>query len=992
MIFLKKIELIGFKSFADKTIINFSDSITGIVGPNGSGKSNINDAIRWVFGEGSSKMIRSNNSEDIIFSGTQVRAPSNICDVKLIFDNTNSYFDLDFKDVVIQRRIYRNESESEYYINNTRVKLKEIKLLAKDSGMNKTSLNIISQGNVSQFAEAKPAARRLLLEDAAGILKYKQHKLDSINKLKKTDNNLSRIKDIINEIERQLPILKKQYQKAKLWESKNKRLKQIEINILTKDIIILNDALTQSKKAKHDLENEQNSLNVLLLQKDNAYNKIQDEYNQIDTKVTLLNKKYQDIINEVSSIKIKKIELENENQISESKSHINNLLSNCKELKYEYDLGQERINNIEIKIKDINAKKNKINDEQWKIKIKSDGYLKDIENINKQINLLNTQKFYKNNLFEGVKNILQYRNHLTGILDIVKNILTIPEKYQKALSIILNSVQQNIIVNNEQDAKLAIEFLKKNRSGKATFMPLTIKNHNTILEQDQYVMESIKGYEGVALDLVSFDNKYHNVVTYLLSKHILCKDLDSALKLARLTNYKYTFTVLDGNQVRASGILIGGYHKNNNIFFDYDKKISELSEELKIKQKSLDLLKISYSEKQLLNKTYDDTSLKYYKSLQEKKDTIDNILKELNDSKSEYQFLTSKKLDDDLIISKENKDLNSILKEKIIIKENLEQEINDIVIKKNQVFLELKNMQQKNKSQKNYFDNLKDKIFTLTNTSINLNNKLDNKLKYLIDTYFITFEYAKANYNYNNSNDDETKIRDEIKTLKFDLKKIGSVDLDAISQYENEKIRYDFFQKEYNSLNQAVTKLHKSISDMDKIMLDKFSETIKNVNIHLLKTFKVLFKGGFAKLIYEDPTDILNSGIDISITPPGKKITNINLLSGGEKSLVALAVLFAILETNPLPLVILDEVEAPLDYDNLARFSNYLHTFIDTTQFLIVTHRTPTMERCDKLFGVTMQEKGITTILLVKLKDAQKINQNSTKIIKDNDEISSLKA
>ncbi len=976
MNFLKNIEIIGFKSFASKTIINFEKAIVGIVGPNGSGKSNITDAIRWVFGVNSSKFLRSNISNEIIFNGSESKEQLNYAEVKLVFNNQNNVFSLNYSEIKISRRIFRNIPESEYFINGNKCRLKDIQVLAKESGLSKSSLSIISQGNISDFAESKPVFRRLFLEDAAGISKYKQNKIEAVQKLDNCNYNLNRLKDIMFEIKRKLPNLKKESEKVSVFKLKSSRLEQIEINILVKDIDFYQNKLNSFQEISNSLKDKFDILQKLKVDKEIWLENSENKFITISSELDQLNKKYNHLISEISNLKIKQITFEKnfENNYSQDKAQI--VLLEFSKHKNDLEIENSRYLNLVQKNNDLNNELIILKNDLEKNFIKKQIIKEKINNQNKKIIEWESKFSLSKSLFFGVKTILENKHMLPGIIDIVKNIMEINTKYNVAFSNILNSNLQSVIVDTKSNAKIAIEFLKKNKTSKVTFIPLDVKIPKAVNEDEHFILKSISGFIGIASNLVSFNEKYNNVIKYLLSRHLICEDIDAAIKIAKMTNYYYTITCLDGTQIKPFGILVGGYNKIENLLTadTYKKniqnekeKIEILNSEFLILQNAIDQINIS--------KTKIENIISQNKfilfNIDSNKKQIEEKMNHLN---SNYKFLTMTTMNtSDAKYSQQN--VLDSLKNLILEKDSLEQKISIAENEKNKYSSDIIETKKILKNKNIEIEDIKQNLNNFETDILKASMVLNSNLKRLVISYNITYEHAKTITT--NDDIDENQIREEIKKLKIELKEIGNVNLDVVQEYEYENNRYNNFEKEYNDLTKSVNKLMSSIKKMDLIIVSKFDEFIKNINLSLIKTFETLFNGGKARLVYSNPNDILNTGIDVEVNPPGKKISNINLLSGGEKSLVAISVLFAILKTQPLPLIILDEVEAPLDYANLKNFGKYLHTFIKTSQFILITHRTITMEYCDVLYGVTMQEKGISKILKVELLEAKELINNN---------------
>ncbi len=984
MIFLKKIEIIGFKSFANKTVINFNKSLIGIVGPNGSGKSNITDAIKWVFGGRLSKYLRTHLNQDVIFNGSNSKVASNYAHVKLLFDNSNKIFNLEYNKVEISRRIFRDNSENEYYINNVKCKLKDIQILAKESGLSQSSLSIISQGNISDFAEAKPYERRLFLEDACGVSKYKYFKSESNKKLELSINNLNRLNDIINEISRKIPKLKKEYELALKHKQITERLKQIEINILVKDITKYQKIEKTNSKSILELNIKKNNLHNNIKDNNAKISTYEKEFNDIITNLTKDNLSYNFSINRITDLKIQRIKLEQNINYNDINDISKKVLIDFNSYKNDLNIENSKIKEVNVFLEKTSIEFDLIVKKQQKLLIIKSNLNKQIANNNNKIIEIKHKISSANKLFYGVETVLKNKNHLQGILCIVKDLIKVNHEYNVAFSTILNNNFQNIIVENKIHAKNAIKFLKNNRAGQAIFIPLDVKIPKQINDNDLFILKTIPEFIDIASNLIEFDLKFKNVILFLLSRHIICVNIDDALKIAKLTNYSYTITTIDGFQIRPYGILSGGFKKNNYEELDVDKYKNNL-ENLNLINKSLEsqLFKIKEEIFCLQNKI-DENKLSIIQNnllLKNLKNNCHILNEKIKNLKQEYDFLNSKIKN----VSNQNildEILNS-LKTEELRKEQTSQSIEKLQNNKSQIYEKLNKLKQNIQFQNLELNNLNTQIISIDRENLQNSFLLKECLQILVSSYNMTYDYAKNEFfESKEKNINENEIRKEIKKLKNQLKDIGNINLSSIEEYENENNRYLKLKSEYDSLIESIDLIKNSISKMNKLMINKFTIMIKNINNNLNKTFSKMFNGGNAKLIYSNPDDILNTGIDILVSPPGKKINNINLLSGGEKSLVALSVLFSILESNPLPLVILDEVEAPLDFANLKNFCKYLGNISNNTQFIIITHRTTTMEYCDTLYGVTMQEEGISEIVTVELSDTKNIindNKNKTK-------------
>ncbi|WP_339023035.1 AAA family ATPase [Spiroplasma endosymbiont of Crioceris asparagi] len=979
MIFVKSIEAYGFKSFAENTNLSFEYPMTGIVGPNGSGKSNITDALRWALGEQSSKSLRGSNMEDVVFSGSVNKAPLNIAEVTVTFDNKNRIFkNLDFNEVSITRKLFKDTKESEYYINHSRVRLKDVQEIAMETGITKSSLAIISQGTISNFVEAKPNDRRKIFDDAAGISIYKKRKEESIRKIVRTQENLDRLNDILNEIERKLPGLKKQAEKAKQFQEKWNELKVIEVAILAKDISLYENRIVELEKTINILSEQiktvQKDLDLKTMDQNNIYLK----NNSIEQQMAIQNDKFSRIVEQISALKILKINLESKKQ----NSSIDQNEYRISELKRLYRESQIHSEHEEKQYELLMTSKNKLKEEletefanRYKLSNALDFLKKEIYKIDLSIDMLNKRVNNNDSLHFGVKNILQNRNSLSGIIGTVDELIKVQPSYENAILPLLSTSQQNIVMKDAISTKHVIKFLKENRAGYATFLPMDNLRVNYINDEIRFAIEKSKGFIAYANQLVDFDDKYAKIADYLLGTAIVVDNYDNAIAMSKLINQRYNVLTLDGERILPNGAVVGGERKfknpNNSIKEDIEKaeslKVLKEKQEFEIMQT---LGELNDKIEHLNEKKSENTSL-----ITISRQKLESIEKELNRISEEYRQLTGKRIDI------ENDKFKSVdgqiieVSEKIIKFESECQDIkNEIELLKNS---KSKYLEKQNKintdlnQQRQELFSMKDEVSAQRSDILLISERKTNALERLAQEYNLTFETAMSMEQVEFENEQE--IRDKVINLRNDIRDLGNVNIESIAEYEAENARYEEYKKQIQDIVESVNNLKKAVKEMDEKMVEQFTTVINDVNKALPETFKRLFNGGTAQVIFTETDNILETGIDIKIEPPGKKITNLNLLSGGEKSLVALTVLFSILKVRPLPLVVLDEVEAPLDIANVERFAKYIKSFTKQTQFMIVTHRMGTMENCDILFGATMEQKGITKIVQIKLIEAKKI-------------------
>ncbi|WP_338982226.1 AAA family ATPase [Spiroplasma endosymbiont of Eupeodes luniger] len=974
MVFLKRLEAYGFKSFAKPTKIVFEHGIIGVVGPNGSGKSNINDAIRWVLGEQSIKSLRGDNIQDIIFQGSSEYPQLNMAEVKLIFNNKKRIFPIDFDEVEITRRVYRDNNENEYSINKSRSRLKDVQELVLGTGLSKGSLAIINQGNVANFSQVKPEERRLLFEEAANVSKYKKRKLESVRKLEKTEENLVRINDIIIEMERNINYLRRQAKKAQEYVTKKEQLTTIEVAILVKDITSQYEGIRDLQLEIKRYTSQTEDLSVQITNYDNKINLLQENIFTIDNKMQQFGQQLDEHLNQLELLQNEKISQQNEKQVN-SNNQVQDLEQDANNINQEIlqqtkliteqqnmidDFQKKRIllnEDLEVAVKKYNL----LNKEIYELKSKQD-YLVDLQSNN---------TYY----YQGVKTILNNRLHLTGIIDTIDRLINVPSIYQLAIQEALSSSMQHIVVEKDSDAIRAIQFLKANEGGIATFLPLNSLRIQMINNEDLSLLKTQKGFIGIAYELLTTNVKFEPVMRFLLGRIIIVESLAQANEIAHFTYRKYHIITLQGDVIRPGGSISGGHKRVKSFLFNNEEQVNSL--------------KTKISELEQLVQTY----YQKWQSIKEKLITLNNELeqkqlhlgkfqqsKQSNEQKQriieqEYQHLTKKKmrvsddfnqqLDERLIL--ENK-ISNLKLEKLKITEQQQTQRALRETYSNQLYsltLEIKKMRTEYKNQ--------EKLLQEYNyQKLAIDNCLQQNLERLAQEYRLTYEYGYEKYGQDPIGDIK-EVREQIILLRQELQDLGPVNIDAISEYETINERYQFLKEQEQELNNGKKQLLNAIKDMDEIMITRFNATIKDINKVLPETFKVLFAGGTASLVYTDPNNILETGIDILVNLPGKTITNLNLLSGGEKSLVALAVLFAILKARPLPIVILDEVEAPLDVANVERFAKYLKSFATETQFIVITHRPGTMENCDTLYGTTMQSKGVTKMVAIRLEQAKNL-------------------
>lgn len=964
--YLKNVEIIGFKSFANKTNISFMPDINGVVGPNGCGKSNIIDAIKWVLGEQSTKSLRASGMSDVIFSGSDAYKKLNFAEVSLTFDNSDRALALDFEEVEITRRIYR-DGESEYLINKSYTRLKDIVELLMDTGLGKDSLSIISQGAISDFAHSKPIERRAIFEEAAQVAKYKKKKIESLRKLEKTNENLIRINDILSEIEIQLEPLKRQSEKAKKYLEKKERLNSIEVSVIVFEVAYFEEKIESIKKEIElinlDILNEDSQLFL----NENKLDQFKDKQKQINAEVESLQSNLLKQIDYISSLeKQKRDEYEllakemSFDDLKKLENKLDNLNIEINSINQHQNVLVEKLNSFKD---DYGLLKSKYEDLKNNIVIKQNTKV----NYQKQKAILEDIKDKKSNLFQGVKTIIEAKNSLNGIVGLVSELFEVDELYQEAISKALQSSLQNVVVETSDDAKAAVKFLKNNQAGRATFIPLNIIKNKFIKEEDLFIIDSVEGYIDVATNLISFDPKYNSLFSHLLNTTIIVKDIDSALKVARAIKYSYRIISLDGEIISVGGMVTGGKTKNEkgNILTiktdleRLDKQISEINETIKNDTQYLNDIE------QDLNNIRNQINQKNI-SIAKNEEKLSNLEYSFNQGKSEYEKNSVNKYEFDS--KKQEKSLITLINDAVVEKDNIVFNLNSIRENQMEINREIDYLEKNIKINRHSLNELKNKLNDLNINSVSYEINHKNHLDRLANEYQLTIDSAKEQLVIEL---DKTLAKQEVEQLKRQIANLGTINLLAIEEYEKINERFDFLNNQKTDLDNARDELLKIINESDKLMIKKFDQTIKDINDQLPETFKKLFGGGHATLEYSDPSNILETGIEIIAKPPGKSVQSLTLFSGGEKALIALSVLFAILKARPVPVCILDEVEAALDQANVERFANFLHDFSGNTQFIVITHRPGTMEQCDVLYGVTMQEQGVSKLIGVQFEEAK---------------------
>ncbi|GAM12559.1 chromosome segregation protein SMC [Mesobacillus selenatarsenatis] len=1184
--FLKRLDVVGFKSFAERISVEFVPGVTAVVGPNGSGKSNITDSIRWVLGEQSAKSLRGAKMEDIIFAGSDSRKPLNFAEVTLTLDNEDQSLPLDYNEVSVTRRVYRS-GDSEYLINKQNCRLKDIVDLFMDSGLGREAFSIISQGRVEEILNSKPEDRRTIFEEAAGVLKYKSRKKKAESKLFETQENLNRVTDIIHELEGQVEPLKIQASIAKDYLQQKEELEQIEVALTAYEIEDLHgrweqlskqleqhkedeikqSAVLQKKEAEiekmrdqlaaldesvsdlqnvllhasEELEKLEGRREVLKERKKNAsQNKGQLEKNieELTSAVVLLEKKKAEYQESVAALSVEASTLQKELQekqeqlklysedvelkIDSIKSDYIEVLNEQagaknEKIYIEQQLQQQAAkgskldneNDRFVSIRDeINEKKAEIEkkvvssqqeleeqariyfEEQKKLESLKNTYEKQEKTLYQAYQYLQQAKSKKEMLeemeedysgfFQGVKEVLKARDtRLQGIEGAIAELIHVPKQYETAIETALGGAMQHIVVQNEENARTAIQFLKQKSFGRATFLPLSIIKGKYLASTQLTLLSGNSAYIGTAADLIQFDQKYAEVVKSLLGNVVIARDLKGANEIAKMLQYRSRIVTLDGDVVNPGGSMTGGAVKQKsssllsrkgeleeltNKLADMEEKTNLLEskvkslkaetqasearleelrktgEELRFKQQSLkgDLREVELEQKNINERlsVYDSekTQLdsdkeklesrlveldgllaKYRQGLVQfdkeierltelknsnstSKDTLISEISELKislASKKEQLFHVKEKLDSAVLQAEEQSEKLDVLKEDLSLlssemtdsssgETQLEEAAKSKLQDKNETLklissrrserLDLQNkLEDQELESKELRRLLKGINEVLKDEEVKLNRldvELDNKLAHLREEYLLSFEAAKEQYPLSIPADE---ARRRVKLIKMAIEELGTVNLGAIEEYERVSERYEFLLEQRNDLQEAKDTLFLVIEEMDHEMKKRFEHTFTAIRSHFESVFQALFGGGRADLRLTQPEDLLNTGVEIVAQPPGKKLQNLGLLSGGERALTAIALLFSILKVRPVPFCILDEVEAALDEANVYRFAQYLKKYRDETQFIVITHRKGTMEEADVLYGVTMQESGVSKLVSVRLEDSKEL-------------------
>ena len=966
--FLKRIELQGFKSFADKSIITFDSDVIGIVGPNGCGKSNINDAIRWVLGEQSVKSLRGNSMSDVIFNGSAQRKPVNMAEVTLVFDNSRHLLNVDFEEVEVTRRLHRHSGEGEYFINKTPCRLKDILNLVMDTGLGRDSLSIISQGNISAFADAKPEERRALFEEAAGVAKYRKRKSESLSKLHRMEENLARLEDIIIELERQVNPLKRQAKKAEIYLEKKQELETIEVSVLVDEIETLNESIEMLRKKAFDFEAQKAMHETTIQVADTKNQELRNEMYQLDREINHLQGEFAKLNEESRILETRKVELDEKRkyalEFASNAEKAKELKTMLEEAHYEYEDRNKRFKDLE---RDIALAKENLQ----KLEADLASCMQEYTQAANILNRLENRKSVLENLVKepfnhqhAVRAILDAKNTLDGILGVVSQIFKPQTNYETAISSALGGAMYHIVTKDEASARHAIGFLKRNQSGRATFLPLTVMKPRRMQREHEVLAQNLTGYLGVATDFTECEETFYGLRESLLGNVIVADNLVNANEIAKVLGYNYKIVTLEGDIVNKGGSMTGGKNRNASTPMTLQKELTQVEQSLegqRLKSEGL------YQQQQALSAKKEAVRASLVQ-MQISHAQLDQIVKakwsKYEHLRADYeQYAPAEELSDTSLLE------NDLVVRLSALHSRLDEVAATMKAKRERRMRAGSEVERKEAS----IRQLRRDLNVLQNEEREVEvakakeeTRLEASMERLSSTYEMTFEYAQSQ----KLDTDMKEARKKVLQLREEISALGNINLDAPSEYQEVRERFEFLTHQKEDLQQAKSKILDAIDEMDEIMVRQFKAMFDKINSELNDVFRSLFGGGKARLFLVDPSDILNTGIDIDVQPPGKTVQNIRLFSGGEKSLIAICVLFSILKARTMPLCIFDEVEAALDQANVERFAKYIAQFRGESQFIVVTHRPGTMAQCDALYGVTMQQNGVSQLLKVKLQDA----------------------
>ena len=978
--YLKEIQTYGFKSFADKINFELTRNINGIVGPNGSGKSNVVDAVRWVLGEQSNKQLRADNATSVIFSGSKSRKPLNSAMVNLVFDNTDRHLPIDFNEVSVKRILYRT-GENEYYLNGEKCRLKDISELLTDSGAAKESFNIIGQGKIDEILSTKPGDRRVIFEEAAGVLKYKKRKEEAIRKLERTNNNINRINDIVSELEGNLEPLEKQSNEAKRYLEAKDRLTSIEVSLMVYDLDRLSSEFNLCKEKITSLSDEITKLNmnntsydINILQYKDRVSKLDINLNEMRNKILESTRMMEKTDADIRLLRERKKYVTGDNSLDK--------ISKIREDRLRFDRDIKSINNeIDVIVKKIDILDSEINvdnskyrdtkDKIDKLNSKINNNNREIADLNYKINYLEENINNGGSLPNSVKVILN-NPKFSGIENTIGNLIDVSQEYSLAVSTSLGGASNYLVVDNRNTASKLVEYLKVNKLGRATFFPMDVIKPRFIDSDLIVKLRSIDGFIDTLDKLVSYDNRYVNVITNQLGNVILADNIDNANKISSIISNRYKIVTLDGQVVNVGGSITGGDKVKSNdsirMKYELDEYKNRVNSLVSNNQDSISMMdnlnkELKGYEESIYTKRMDKNSLDDL--VRNKRNISSNLNIEINKLDNELRDIdninnNSSDNEELLLVDKYYK-----LQEDIA---NMNKNIDIIKLERDKLSREIIELEGISKNDNMHISKLERELKDSEIKSSKLEIRIDNILNSLNEDYSMTYGEAKDKYKLEDNPDD---VRREVSNLKNIIRDIGVVNLLSIEEYDRVSERYNFLVKQREDLNKAEDTLLEIINDMDAIMKDKFVSTFEEIRQEFKKVFRELFKGGNADIFMTDPDNVLETGIELEATPPGKNLRHIQSLSGGERTFTAISLLFAILNVRPVPFCLFDEVEAALDEANVDAFGEYLDKYRDKTQFIIITHKKKTMEFVNNLYGITMQESGVSKLVSVKLDDVK---------------------
>ncbi len=965
--FLKRIEIQGFKSFADRVNISFDHPVTGVVGPNGCGKSNIVDAIRWVLGEQSVKSLRGSTMTDVIFTGSEHRRQVNFAEVTLVFDNSDRAFNLAFDEIEITRRLHRENAEAEYLINKVPCRLRDITSLTMDSGIGRDSLSLISQGTITSFSEAKPIDRRGIFEEAAGVAKYRKRKDEAINKLVKTEANLERINDIYLELQKQVYPLKKAAQKAEIYKTKKERLQKIEIAVLSDQITYLTTEIANARNELSELQAKEALLEASIQVSENNNMLAKDEIAQLDQQLHHLQEALVRVVNEIQTLETRKIEIDEKRkytlEVGNQEEKAIQIQSLLEEARREYEDRDQRLTQLNLDVQTLTGRSIAINrqliDQNTRVE-EAQSRLNRVQNRLEVAKNLESRP-YMNQM--GVQAVINAQQSLVGVHGVVSKLLKPQVGYEDAVGVALGGALYHIVTQDEAAARQAINFLKKNESGRATFLPMSVLFTRHLNREHEIVCLSSNGFLGTADSFVDCDRKFELVRSSLLGNVLVCDNLENGNHLAKLLNYQYKLVTLEGDVIHRGGSMTGGRQKDAHSPLSITKEINELKTDIERYQKEL-----HSSQDQLFDLNNQKAELE--NDLMEKRIAAAQLEPVLDSKRAKFERL---KADLDQLIPNGSEqgisfeeDLIDMLNKAYFNRDDANGQL------KTKRELRLKYAQESERRDLQVRQQRRDlSALQILKRDIELQatrqeTNIENLMNRLSKDYQMTYEFTLTLPKLEGVED----AHEEVNRLRKDIEALGNINMMAPQEYEAINARYEEMKAQYDEILESKDKILALIQDLDGIMVQQFKEMLDKINAELPEVIQAMFGGGKAYLALEDPNDYLNSGIEIHVQPPGKSIKNMRLFSGGEKSLIAISVLFAILKARHVPLCVFDEVEAALDQANVERFSSYLKKFSHSTQFIVLTHRPGTMAQCDVLFGVTMNNSGVSQMLKVRLADA----------------------